>query len=831
MKSFWTLFLTLLSALTLVNPVKSYPKEIKQEETGVIVHYRGDYDNPHLHYWDVQPSGLFQSTSWPGEKLLLDENDWYTKSFSGVTSLNLIFNNGGQPQTSNLSRTTGEWWYIGQGTGGKWYAQDPDTIETIESDERQVINLHVKSNLGVPKILYYDSSPSGTKVSTPTNMFSETNNWYRFGFHQINSIKVKLTIGGTQTEEYFLTNGEWYLKDGVLTSFKPNETSNGKNDFREETIYFLLTARFYDGDPSNNVHCWDDSKANNPSSDPAWRGDFKGLIEKLDYIKALGFSAIWISPIVENASGYDYHGYHALDFSQVDPRLESPKATYQDLINEAHVRKMKIIQDVVFNHTGNFGEKNLYPLFEKDYTKEDTVNNLIKTDPNNVLPSNYDSMNGGQQYGARIDAMKEDDNDIKHIYHHEKSLSWETYTEQTGQIAGDCVDLNTENPYVTNYLIDAYNRYIDMGVDGFRIDTVKHISRLVFDKEFNPAFKAKGGDDFFMFGEVATRVREVWNHNNPANSAPFYTWKETKDYPWANRLEREASVEQNWYDNNNVNTQPTSINHYLNGNNYRQVDYSKKSDMNVIDFPMHWNFKDAYDAFNLAKNTDHVYSDATWNVTYIDSHDYAPDGAPEGERFNQHQNVWAENLSLIFTFRGIPTIYYGSEIEFQKGKRIDVGPNDKLSNTGRAYFGEHLEGSVNVSDFGKYTNATGNLALTLNHPLAKHIRSLNLIRRGIPALQKGQYSVSDVSGGLSFKRRYTDHKTDSFVLVSVSSGATFYNIPNGQYIDAVTGHEINVTNNTLYINLNGKGNLRAYVLNTSLTPAPGKLIKSGTYLK
>ncbi|NLN79886.1 MAG: alpha-amylase, partial [Erysipelotrichia bacterium] len=327
-----------------------------------------------------------------------------------------------------------------------------------------------------------------------------------------------------------------------------------------------------------------------------------------------------------------------------------------------------------------------------------------------------------------------------------------------------------------------------------------------------------------------TRVREVWNHGIPAISTPFYTWKETKTYPWATREEREASVKQNWDDNNNVSNQPTSNNHYLDGNNYRQVDYSKKSDMNVIDFPMHWNFKNAYDAFNLAKSTDHVYSDATWNVTYIDSHDYAPDGAPEGERFNQHQNVWAENLSLIFTFRGIPTLYYGSEIEFQKGKRIDVGPNDKLSNTGRAYFGDHIEGNLNVTDFGKYTNASGQIATTLNHPLAKHVRSLNLIRRGIPALQKGQYSVSDLNGGLSYKRRYSDDKTDSFALISVSNGATFYNIPNGTYVDAVTGHTMNVTNNTLSISLNTKGNLRVYVLNTAKTPAPGKLAEVGTYL-
>ena len=60
-----------------------------------------------------------------------------------------------------------------------------------------------------------------------------------------------------------------------------------------------MTSRFYDGDSSNNVHCIDDAKARKSDSDPAWRGDFKGLIEKLDYIKAMGFTAIWITPVVE----------------------------------------------------------------------------------------------------------------------------------------------------------------------------------------------------------------------------------------------------------------------------------------------------------------------------------------------------------------------------------------------------------------------------------------------------------------------------------------------------------------------------------------------------
>ena len=140
--------------------------------------------------------------------------------------------------------------------------------------------------------------------------------------------------------------------------------ADSRSDFRDESIYFMIVTRFYDGDESNNVQCWDGTQYN--LNDPAWRGDFKGVIEKLDYIKALGFTAIWITPVVENCSGYDYHGYHALDMSKVDPRYESSDCTYQDLIDACHAKGIKVIQDIVLNHTGNFGEKNLYPMFEKE---------------------------------------------------------------------------------------------------------------------------------------------------------------------------------------------------------------------------------------------------------------------------------------------------------------------------------------------------------------------------------------------------------------------------------------------------------------------------------
>jgi len=594
-----------------------------------------------------------------------------------------------------------------------------------------------------------------------------------------------------------------------------------RNDFRDETIYFMITTRFYDGDKKNNVRCWDGR--NNTDADPEWRGDFKGLIQKMDYIKALGFTSIWITPVVENASGYDYHGYHAINFKKVDPRYESEDVKFIDVIKEAHKRDMKIVLDIVLNHTGNFGEENLFPMFSKD-SKDMTIAGMKQKDKS-LLPSNYASLDGNSQYGARINAMKEDNSDVNNIYHHEKNMSYEQYIEQTGQMAGDCVDLNTENPTVANYLVEAYGEFIRMGVDAFRIDTMKHISRLTFNNYFFPAFKefAKkcGNPNFHMFGEVCTRVREVWNRGQACDSAPFYTWKESKTYAWGDTATNMKSTEQNWNDNTNTN-QRTSKNALLNDNlTYHAPNYQESSGSSVIDFPMHWNFQHANDAYNLATSTDNVYNDASYNVVYVDSHDYGPDGA-EKIRYNEGTNAWKENMSLMWTFRGVPCIYYGSEIEFQKGKVIDEGPNIALANSGRAYYGDNIEGTVKATGFGKYT-ASGTVNNTLNKPLSKHLQMLNKIRLQVPALRRGQYKKV---GDLSFVRRYTPNSnSDSVACVAISNGASFKGIPNGRYVDVVTGESKNVSNGNLNITVSGQGNVAIYVLDNGVTAPKGQLGK------
>ena len=719
--------------------------------------------------------------------------------------------------------------------------------EVAETAAGTGITIHYYHEGGTPYIYYWNALPQNIETAYPgVKMTADSQsgaNWYKYEFKDSTKINLMFTDGtntldGQLSTELTRNSGNWYYIKGKWKNNLPDPNNSWeRGDMREESIYFVITTRFYDGDKGNNVHCWDDKQAGNPDSDPAWRGDFKGLAEKLDYIKALGFSAIWITPVVENASGYDYHGYHAMDFSTVDPRYESSDFTYQDLIDAAHEKDMKIVQDVVWNHTSNFGEAFLGPMFKKEYK---TIQDLGTADCMKIIEGskltqvypNYESMKPDAQFQARLSIIKNDQNDNQFRYHHDGSLSWGQSSEQTGQIAGDCVDVNTEHPEVAKYLVDTYMDYVNMGVDCFRLDTEKHINRWVLNTAYFPTFNTV--DNFYIFGEVCARYHGAFNEGGASDSCFFYTWKEDGGAQWSNdwRANYDNAV-KHFQANATRDEKWNSSNAFLNGVTYHTPDYSKANGTGVIDFPMHWAFRNANDAFNTAKDEDKYYNDSTWNVTYVDSHDYGPDGM-EKTRYSEGTQAWAENLNLIFTFRGIPCVYYGTEIEFAKGNVIDVGPNAPLANTGRAYLGEHLEGTVNATDFGEYT-ASGTVATTLGSPLAKHISKLNAIRHAVPALQKGQYTTdgSHVSGGMAYIRRYTGEGIDSLACVTLSGGATFKGIPNGKYIDAVTGDVQNVTNGTLTANCSGRGNMRVYVCCASgfegISGAVG--ISGQTYLK
>ena len=777
-------------------------------------------------------------------------------------------------------------------------AQSSDSDAVAADTTNTGITIHVRMKDSTqPYVYLWNSLPTNSAMSKsyPGEKMTKGDKWYNYHVADVTKVNAIITDadGKQYSTEKKLESGassDWYFENGKWSKYNPDEPDPiGSVDMREETIYFVMTTRFYDGDTGNDVHCWDDGTAGNGDDDPAWRGDFKGLGEKLDYIKALGFSAIWVTPVVTNGSGYDYHGYHAMDLSTVDARYESSDYTYEDLIHDAHQKGMKIIQDVVLQHTGNFGESHFCDLFTKDTTKD--LGNLQESlIPTQYLldtyglksPEEYWAQKPGVQYQQRLNLMKnvtysgdngnstgpqpaakdfsmdkisQSDTYNPNNYYHTgyfQSPNYDDWTTKFSQIAGDCVDLNTENPAVAEYVVDSYSKYMDMGVDGFRVDTVRHIPRvslnIMFNDQLMDAAKAAGKPNFYMFGEICTRYTSVWYRGHAEESTPYYTWKESNS-KWADswnwgtsaseindnmNLVLQHYLEEDNYNGDMDSTQPKSDNAYLDGITYHGSDRSMASGMDAIDFQMHRMFGSAKNAYNFAVNNDQYYNDATYSVMYVDSHDYAPEQPDETTRFTGGTQTWAENMDLMFTFRGIPCVYYGSEVEFKKGELIDKGTLISLENSGRAYFGDYLEGTVNATDFSEYT-ASGTVADTLASPLSKHLSKVNAIRRAIPALQKGQYTASNtyVTGGdMSYVRRYTDDNTDSLALVSISSGATFKNIPNGKYVDAVTGDVKYVTDGTLTVPELAKANMRVYVCCASgFTGIDGQIGGDSAYAK
>jgi len=698
-------------------------------------------------------------------------------------------------------------------------------------------------------IHYWNAEHSSAKSNWPgIRMEAQGKNWYRCQFVGVNALHCVFNDGhGKQTADQYRNSNGWYDANGQWSATKPvphkpithNTTSSrpvishpppplsNRVDFREETIYFLLTTRFYDGDPSNNFFCRDRIEFNSAGQpvDPHWRGDFKGLIQRLDYIRDLGFTAIWITPPVENRSGLDYHGYHAYDWTRIDPRLESPDATYQHLIDAAHARGIKIIQDVVVNHScqygirgqvhidhlpikyyvphgsepgrvnhgpyqgnlGNYAWENrddidnpLAPAWYQERHSRDPegIEPLIDPKTGETVPKA--GYNPGRFFG--VDSQTLDPN----WYHQDGFIcggDWEsTNPLQQKHLAGDCIDLATERQNVKDYLINAINRYLDMGVDALRIDTVKHVERDNL-LEYVNAWKAhKPG--LFVFGENLVKGYG-WGDLGGGDNGP------SQIRPW-------------WY---------TRL-----GDDPRNPESGGDSGFPQLDFGLFSTFRDTVSKGTYAGTAhilsmDWIYGDVTQLVTFLQNHDVGPDNDFK-YRFKGEQWMAAAAYNLIWTARGIPCLYYGEEIEFMKGAPQDIeGERDTLSQTGRAYFGDHLSDEC--------------LASTQAHPLYRHIQRLNLIRRAIPALQKAQMThLAEWGSGMRFVR---DHAASgSFAVVGLAIGSAqqiaIDGVPSGIYRDAVTGAELHSDGHLSFsVKANSAG---IYVLN-----GPGKIGDDGMYLR
>ena len=185
------------------------------------------------------------------------------------------------------------------------------------------------------------------------------------------------TKAGTYTVKLVVTDEEG-LTGSATISVKINEKGSFiHRDFREENVYFMMTDRFADGDKSNN-NLWGDEYLPNGESQMYdfnesktgilsyyHGGDFKGIIDNLDYLVDMGFTAIWITPSVKQAEGRFYygdyeasafHGYWGYDFDQIDPHLHSSGissdgwADYKAMVDACHAKGIRVMQDVVINH-------------------------------------------------------------------------------------------------------------------------------------------------------------------------------------------------------------------------------------------------------------------------------------------------------------------------------------------------------------------------------------------------------------------------------------------------------------------------------------------------
>ncbi|NJK49937.1 cyclomaltodextrin glucanotransferase [Candidatus Gracilibacteria bacterium] len=262
-------------------------------------------------------------------------------------------------------------------------------------------------------------------------------------------------------------------------------------EFRQETIYFLVVDRFFDGDPNN-------SEGPNPELyDPSaqdwgkyWGGDLQGVIEKLDYLKSMGVTAIWLTPLFEQIEDLfiesaAIHGYWTKDFKRLNPRFiregeepslnktqETRNTTFDRLIEEMHKRNMKLILDIVCNHSS--------------------------PDVSGSKGELYDD-------GVKIADFN---NDEKNWYHHYGEVqNWEDeWQVQNCELCG-LATFNENNSEYRNYIKAAIKQWLDRGVDALRVDTVKHMP-IWFWQEFTGDMYAHK-PDVFIFGE--------WIYSHPSD--------------------------------------------------------------------------------------------------------------------------------------------------------------------------------------------------------------------------------------------------------------------------------------------------------------------------
>ncbi|MET4156623.1 pullulanase-type alpha-1,6-glucosidase [Agromyces sp. PvR057] len=511
----------------------------------------------------------------------------------------------------------------------------------------------------------------------------------------------------------------------------------------DETFYFVMTDRFANGDPSNDQGGLT-GDALTTGFDPTHKGfynggDLQGLRDRLDYIDGLGTTAIWLTPSFKNRAvqgeganaSAGYHGYWVTDFTQIDPHLGT-NAELEALIAEAHDKGIKVYFDIITNHTAD-----VIDYEQKEYSYIDQATSPY-TDADGAEIDLSDYADGTTPFPT-LDAatsfpytpvVRPEDADLKvpawlndpTLYHNRGDSTWEGESVTYGDFVG-LDDLMTEHPTVVNGFVDVYDQWIDLGIDGFRIDTAKHVNFEFWEQWSTQVLDyahAHDKPDFFMFGEV--------------------------------------------YD-----ADPQKLSPYV-----------RKTDMNsVLDFTFQSQAV-SFAAGNSAKNLQSLFagddyyttsdSSATALPTFLGNHDMGRVGS-----FLQSTDAPLERdelaHELLFLTRGQPVVYYGDEQGFAGIGGDQSARQTLFASQVAEYQDQPLVTGENAGSVDRYDT---------DAPLYEHIAALSALRQAHPALATGaqiERYVDNGAGVYAFSRVDRTEKVEYLVAANNANEPRTVEVP------------------------------------------------------
>jgi glycosidase len=540
-----------------------------------------------------------------------------------------------------------------------------------------------------------------------------------------------------------------------------------RHPFENDVLYFLMPDRFFDGNHANDCGAYAGPCVPNDTQEHVLQhgylpsdkgyyhgGDLKGLQRKLPYLDNLGVNAIWVGPIFTNKAVQEdttdlyghsagYHGYWIRDFLHVDPHLGT-NAEFARLVRQAHARGMKVFMDIVTNHTadviqleGNAGYRNKHdfpyvdvngvPFDDSDYAYHGQADYDFPDVDLDSFP--YTPFVPAGEEHAKNPAWLND----PRYYHNRGNTSFTGENSLYGDFFG-LDDLWTERKEVVEGMLDIYRSWIDrFGVDGFRIDTTKHVN-MEFWQKFGPDIVADaqqaGVPDFFAFGEVFDQ------QFGPQFMSEFSTrgkLQSTIDFGFQLAARNFASQ-----------SGPTR---------------------NLADF--------------FAK--DDYYTDADSNAyaqpTFLGNHDMGrigyflqrvdQTGASDAELLARSKLAHA----LMFLSRGSPVVYYGDEQGFTGDGGDKDARQDMFANVVPSYADDDLIGTDETTSDDNFDQS---------HPLYQAIRDLSLLRQGNRALRFGaqidRFS-SDGPGVYAFSRIDRDQRIEYLVALNNSEAPATATVP------------------------------------------------------